>query len=79
MASSKQRIDWMPGGAALRALQVVMQKQPQLTRQEAIDYAMLVAASALTHEPWHPPQVGVTGRYKWSLHSAGALGSDGPR
>lgn len=68
----KLRVDWMPGEAALQALQAIQRRRPDLSRQEVIDYALIVALSALSHEPWRPPPLLGRSRYRWSAEPAPA-------
>jgi hypothetical protein len=65
MASTKSRIDWVPGPAATRALQEAEQLFPRLKRQEVIDKLVISGLSALTYVAWTPPQLSGRNRHRW--------------
>lgn len=65
------RVDWMPGDAALQALEEIIRLRPGLNRQDAIDYAVITAASALRFRTWQPPQVVGKGRHRWIVAECG--------
>jgi len=65
MPTSKNRIDWMPGPAALDALKEAEEKWPSLNRQALIDKLVLCGLSALLHEHCTPPAMHGNNRYRW--------------
>lgn len=69
MASSKNRVDWMPGPAALRALGIAEEMWTGLRRQDVIDRLVLTGLSAVLHEPWREPVLQGRSRYRWELPS----------
>ena len=65
MPTNKDRIDWMPGPAALGALKDAEQRWPHLNRQAVIDKLVVCGLSALLHEHWTPPAMHGSNRYRW--------------
>ena len=66
-ASARVRIDWMPGAAALEALDVAAVMFPDARPQALIDRLVICGLSALMHRHWHPPYLGGKDRDKWKL------------
>jgi len=63
----RTRIDYMPGAAALDALALASDRFPNMNRQALIDRLVIVAMSALNHEPWRPPHLSGHDRDRWAL------------
>lgn len=60
----RQRVDWMPGDAALQALDAAQLLRPELRRQELIDALVIAGLWALQLRP--PPLHG-NDRDRWKL------------
>jgi hypothetical protein len=68
--TERLRIDWMPGKAGREALDLLQRLQPELSRQALIDFAMVVALSALrsaARPAWRPPAMYGVNRDVWRL------------
>ena len=65
--TSRTRIDYRPGPAALAALQAAQKLQPDHNIQRLIDRLLVVAASALAHGYWAPPRLHGRDRDAWTL------------
>ena len=69
--TERTRIDYMPGDAALDALNLAADMFPKLRTQALIDRLVIVAVSAMHHAehhtPWQPPCVWGTDRDRWKL------------
>ena len=67
----RARIDYMPGEAALNALDMAADLFPNLRTQALIDRLVIVAVSAMhhaeEHRPWQPPSMWGTDRDRWKL------------
>lgn len=67
----RTRIDYMPGDAALDALDMGADMFPALRTQALIDKLLITAVSALhhnaQHRPWQPPGMWGTNRDDWKL------------
>lgn len=68
----QDRVDWMPGRAALTALEVAEQLHPELNRQALIDKLILCGLSALRHEHWRPPPMHGRNRHRWPAPEIGS-------
>jgi hypothetical protein len=68
--STRKRIEWYPGDAALEALQVATEKYPRLRQQALLDFIFLAGLSALTHQHWQPPALHGADRHRWRLPAA---------
>ena len=66
-SSTRPRIDWQPGDAALEALSVAESLFPHLRRQEVIDRLVITGLCALRHPPWAPPPLFGKSRDSWRL------------
>jgi hypothetical protein len=64
---TRQRIEWVPGSAALDALEAGADLFPGLGRQAVIDRLVIVGASAYLAEPWRIPELPGKSRHKWRL------------
>ena len=65
----RTRIDYMPGNAALDALELAGDMFPKLRPQALLDKLVITAVSALAHEhkQWRAPWLYGTNRDKWKL------------
>lgn len=54
--TDRTRIDYMPGNAALEALQVAAAMFPHSRPQALIDRLVITGLSALKHQHWQPPR-----------------------
>ena len=66
-ASARVRIDWMPGAAALEALDVAAVMFPDARPQALIDRLVICGLSALAHRHWRPPPLYGKNRDAWRL------------
>lgn len=66
MASTKDRIDWMPCVAAKDAVRLGQQMWPGLSRQAVIDRLVIDGISAVLHRPWREPILHGS-RHRWEL------------
>jgi len=53
--SDRVRVDYMPGAAALQALQAAQDLYPKANTQALIDRMVITGLSALVHGKWQPP------------------------
>lgn len=67
MPTDKDRIDWMPGGAALDALSLAQRMWTGLSRQDVIDRLVITGLSAVLYEPWREPILRGGSRHRWYL------------
>lgn len=69
--TERTRIDYMPGEAALDALDLAADLFPKLRTQALLDQLLITAVSALRHssqhKPWHPPTMWGSNRDRWKL------------
>ena len=69
--TERTRIDYMPGEAALDALDLAADLFPTLRTQALIDRLVIVAVSAMhhaaQHKPWQPPSMWGSNRDRWKL------------
>ena len=65
--SERTRIDYMPGAAALEALDVAAAMFPDTRQQALLDKLVITAVSALAHKHWHAPHLGGRDRDRWKL------------
>ena len=67
----RTRIDYMPGEAAIDALNMAADLFPNLRTQALIDRLVIVAVSAMhhakQHRSWQPPSMWGTDRDHWKL------------
>jgi len=63
----RARIDYMPGGAAVDALDIATAMFPNLRTQALIDKLVITAISALVHQQWRPPTLWGRDRDAWTL------------
>lgn len=67
----RTRIDYMPGNAALDALNIAADIFPNIRMQALIDKLLITAVSALhhaaNHKQWQPPCMYGTDRDRWKL------------
>lgn len=64
---TKQRIDWVPGPAALDALAIAEGLFPGQGRQSVIDRMLIMGVSAYLANHWQPPQFLGRSRHRWRL------------
>ncbi len=65
--ANRTRIDYMPGPAALEALQAAQALHPADNAQALIDRLVIVGLAALRHPPWKPPALYGRDRSRWKL------------
>lgn len=65
--TSRTRIDYMPGKAALEALEIASERFPRDRTQALIDRLVICGVSALEHPPWRPPALYGRDRDTWAL------------
>ena len=73
----RTRIDYMPGGAALDALDLAQALYPKLRTQALLDRLLIMAVSALhhaTHRPWQALGMWGNDRDRWKLPDSLAPG-----
>ncbi len=69
-ATTRHRIDWMPGEAARQAMREAGERFfPNLGQQELIDRLIICAHSALMHQRWVPPVLHGNDRDRWRLQN----------
>ena len=61
------RVDYMPGPAALAALQAARKLHPDCNIQRLIDRLIITGLSALVHGRWEPPRLHGRNREQWKL------------
>ena len=78
--TERTRIDYMPGDAALDALNMAADLFPKLRTQALLDRLLITAVSALhhaaQHKPWQPPGMWGNDRDRWRLPKSLAPGKD---
>ena len=65
--TTRTRIDYTPGAAALEALQAAQALHPADNTQALIDRLCIVGLAALVHPPWKPPALYGRDRDRWKL------------
>ena len=65
--TERTRIDYMPGTAALDALDLAAAMFPGTRPQALLDKLVITAVSALAHKHWHAPYLYGKDRDKWKL------------
>lgn len=65
--ADRTRVDYMPGPAALEALQVAGDMFPDANAQALIDRLVITGLSALVHGHWEPPRLYGRDRARWKL------------
>jgi hypothetical protein len=61
----RQRIDYMPGPAALAVLEHAQERFPDHSQQAMIDRLLIIGYSALLHQHWQPPALHGRNRLRW--------------
>ena len=61
------RVDYMPGPAAVEALQAAQRLFPNSNTQALIDRLVITGLSALVHGHWKPPPLYGRNRDAWKL------------
>ena len=64
---TRQRIEWVPGAAALEALEAGADLFPGLGRQAVIDRLVIVGVSAYLSDHWRMPELPGRSRHRWRL------------
>ena len=64
---SRVRVDYMPGPAAVEALQTAQGLFPNSNTQALIDRLVITGLSALVHGHWKPPPLYGRNRDAWKL------------
>lgn len=64
---TKQRIDWVPGPAALQALSIADGLFPEMGRQAIVDRLVIVGLSAYVFDHWRAPDLPGRSRNRWRL------------
>ena len=65
--TDRTRIDYMPGAAALDALNLAAEMFPDARLQALLDMLVITAVSALAHKHWQPPRLWGRDRDAWKL------------
>ena len=65
--SQRMRIDYMPGPAALEALDLAAAMLPGLRSQALLDKLVITGLSALAYRHWQPPHLYGRDRDRWKL------------
>jgi hypothetical protein len=68
--ANRVRVDYMPGPAALQALQAAQELHPECNTQALIDRLVITGLSALLHGPWEAPRLRGSNRDRWVLPRA---------
>ena len=63
----RNRIDYMPGAAALEALAIAGRLFPDTRPQALLDKLVITAVSALAHKHWRTPHLYGSNRDRWKL------------
>lgn len=63
----RNRIDYMPGAAALEALAIAGRLFPDTRPQALLDKLVITAVSALAHKHWRAPHLYGSNRDRWKL------------
>jgi hypothetical protein len=66
-STTRPRIDYMLGTAALAALDLSGSRWPDLSRQALMDWLVMCGLSALEHPPWQPPRFYDGNRDRWPI------------
>lgn len=64
---TRQRVDWVPGSAALEALEAAADLFPGLGRQAIIDRLVIVGVAAYLSDHWRIPDLPGSSRHRWRL------------
>lgn len=74
----RQRIDYMPGPAAIEALDAAGKLFPHFTsQQDLIDKLVITGLSALCHDHWRAPVLLGKDRNKWTCAAPQKVGNPG--
>lgn len=65
--ANRVRVDYMPGPAALEALEAAQALHPDCNTQALIDRLVITGLSALVHGHWEPPRLYGRNRERWKL------------
>lgn len=65
--TNRVRVDYMPGHAALQALEAAQTLHPDCNTQALIDRLVITGLSALVHGHWQPPRLYGRNREAWKL------------
>jgi hypothetical protein len=65
--ANRVRVDYMPGPAALEALEAAQALHPDCNTQALIDRLVITGLSALVHGHWEPPRLYGRDRERWKL------------
>ena len=65
--AGRVRVDYMPGSAAVEALQAAQGLFPNSNTQALIDRLVITGLSALVHGHWKPPPLYGRNRDVWKL------------
>jgi hypothetical protein len=65
--ANRVRVDYMPGPAAIEALEVAQGLHPDCNTQVLIDRLVITGLSALVHGHWEPPRLLGRDRERWKL------------
>ena len=65
--ADRVRVDYMPGPAALDALQTAQEMHPDANMQALIDRLVIPGLSALVHGHWKPPSLYGRDHERWKL------------
>ncbi|MCZ8109299.1 MAG: hypothetical protein ACK5Y8_00800 [Betaproteobacteria bacterium] len=65
--ANRVRVDYMPGPAALEALQAAQGLHPRDNTQALLDRLVITGLSALVHGRWEPPRLFGRDREHWRL------------
>jgi hypothetical protein len=69
--TERTRIDYMPGDAAMEAINLAVEVFPNLRMQALLDRLVITAVSAIHHaahhKPWQPPYLTGNSRDTWTL------------
>lgn len=65
--ANRVRVDYMPGPAALEALEAAQALHPDCNTQALIDRLVITGLSALVHGHWAPPRLYGRDRERWKL------------
>ena len=65
--ANRVRVDYVPGPAALEALQAAQELHPKDNTQALLDRLVITGLSALVHGRWEPPRLFGRDREQWRL------------
>ena len=65
--TNRVRVDYMPGPAALEALEAAHALHPDCNTQALIDRLVITGLSALVHGHWEAPRLYGRDRDRWKL------------